>query len=142
MIMRRSLNVLDHCRNTIFSHQIPLAIRRSAWSLFLHELTRINPRTSKPFTPRRALSNVLKWMAGQKAMNSYKTKLTPRESKLVRLLVEGLTQKEMALELGCAHKTVKAHLAHVRKKIGVVSTYQVVAVAVEQGWVIAPRIQD
>ena len=75
-------------------------------------------------------------------MHTYKTKLTPRESRLVRLLVEGLTQKEMALEVGCAEKTVKRHLAQVRVKIGVVSTYQVVAVAVEQGWVVAPRIRE
>lgn len=67
-------------------------------------------------------------------------KLTQQESRIVRLLVEGLTQKEMALELQCAPQTVKFHLRNLRVKINVVSTYQVVAVAIEQGWAHAPKI--
>ncbi len=67
-------------------------------------------------------------------------KLTPQELRIVRLLVEGLTQKEMALELCCTRQTVKLHLRNLRAKLTVVSTYQVVAVAIEQGWAHAPKI--
>lgn len=67
-------------------------------------------------------------------------KLTPQESRVVRLLVEGLTQKEMALELQCTRETITWHMSNLRRKINVVSTYQVVAVAIEQGWAHAPKI--
>jgi DNA-binding CsgD family transcriptional regulator len=73
-------------------------------------------------------------------MQTAQIKLTPQESRIIRLLVEGLTQKEMALELACAPQTVKFHLRNLRIKINVVSTYQVVAVAIEQGWAHAPKI--
>lgn len=73
-------------------------------------------------------------------MQQLTIKLTPQELRVVRLLVEGLTQKEMALEMQCSHRTLKFHLSNLRSKINVVSTYQLVAVAVEQGWAHAPRI--
>lgn len=133
--------MMEEARKIINQQEVPLSIKRSAWILFQHELIRINPVTSKPFTPRRALSNVLKWMAGQKAKQNLK-KLTPTEQRLVRLLVEGLTQKQMALELGCDPVTVKRHFAQIRRKMDLYSTYQVVAVAVERGWVNAPRIDE
>lgn len=116
-------------------------IKRSAWLLFRHELTRTNPSTAKPFTVNRALSNVLKWMAGQKAMQNFR-ELTPREREILAMIVEGLTQNQIALELGCKRVTVKAHLTQIRQKVGAVSTYQLVAIAVERGWVQAPRVDE
>lgn len=116
-------------------------IKRSAWFLFQHELARINPNTARPFTVNRALSNVLKWMAGQKAMQNFRG-LTPREREIVGMIVEGLTQNQIALELGCKRVTVKEHLTRIRQKVGAVSTYQLVAIAVERGWVQAPRVDE
>ena len=120
---------------------MPLAIKRSAWILFKHELSRTNPATTKQYTAHKALSNVLKWMAGQKAMLNFK-QLTPKERELLVLLLEGLTQKQMALELGCELVTVKQHFSRIRRKVGVISTYQVVAVAVARGWVNAPKMEE
>ena len=118
-----------------------MPIKRSAFVLFRHELSRNNPHTSRPFTPHQALLNVLKWMTGQKAMQNFR-QLTPKERELICFLVEGLTQKQMALELGCDPVTIKRHFSQIRRKVGAISTYQVVAVAVERGWVNVPVMEE
>ena len=69
--------------------------------------------------------------------------LTPTQRRLLYLLVvEGFTQKQMALALGVDPVTIKRHFTEIRKRIGVESTYQVVAVAVEIGLVRAPQRKD
>ena len=131
-------------RQTIFAQLAPLSVKRSAWVLYQHELTRIDPRTRKPFTPRRALSNTLKWLAWQATRQDAAMKtITPTQRRILHLLVvEGLTQKQMALALGVETVTIKRHFTEIRKRIGVSSTYQVVAIAVEMGLVSAPQKKD
>lgn len=51
-------------------------------------------------------------------------KLTPRERQVVTLLTTGLSQKEIAHELGIAPGTVYAHVFHAREKTGCFSTVQ------------------
>lgn len=128
----------------IYEQEAPLSIKRSAFGLYEHELDRIDPATSKPFTSRKALANVLRWIAWQKARHDADDKtLTLRQRQLLYLLVvEGLTQKEMALALKISEKTIKRHFENIRQRIGVDSTYQVVALAVEHGWVNAPKLDD
>ncbi len=137
----KTSKTIEEAKRIIDQQEMPLSIKRSAWMLFQHQLDRINPATKKPFTPRKALTNVLKWMAGQKVQQEFR-QLTPRERELVCLLVEGFTQKQMAVEMRCDLVTIKRHFTQIRRKIGAISTYQVVAVAVERGWVNAPRIDE
>ena len=137
--------MMQEAKQTIYAQEeMSLSIKRSAWTLFQHELGHINPATSKPYTPRKALSNVLKWMALQKARQDEALKnLTPTQRKLIYfLVVEGLTQKQMALRMDRELVTIKQHFAQIRTKLGVESLYQVVAVAVERGWVNAPKGHD
>lgn len=44
---------------------------------------------------------------------------TGRERQILRLLVQGMTNKEIAQRLGIAEDTVKKHLHHAYKKLGV-----------------------
>jgi RNA polymerase sigma factor (sigma-70 family) len=44
---------------------------------------------------------------------------TSRERQIVQLLVQGMTNKEIAQRLGIVEDTVKKHLHHVYKKLGV-----------------------
>jgi DNA-binding NarL/FixJ family response regulator len=140
----RSTKILQEAKATIFAQEMPLSIKRSAWALFQHELQRTDPVTSKTFKVRKALSNTLKWMEHQKKrkMAALK-KLTPTQKNILRLLVEkGLTQKEMALQLQRAPRTIKHHMGQIKIKVGMESLYQVVAVAVELGWVSAPQVEE
>jgi DNA-binding NarL/FixJ family response regulator len=45
--------------------------------------------------------------------------LSPREGQILRLLVEGYTNEEMAVQLECACPTVRTHLNHLYRKLQV-----------------------
>ena len=127
-------------QSIIYEQDAPQAIKRSAMVLYQHELGRIDSRTSKLFTPARALSNTLKWIEQQKAKRTMK-RLTPMQRQIVYLLaVEGLNQKQIAYQLKRDRGTIKMHFAQIRRQLGVVSMYQAVAVAVQRGWIVAPNV--
>jgi DNA-binding NarL/FixJ family response regulator len=44
--------------------------------------------------------------------------LTPREQEIVRMVVGGLTNKEIAEQLAIGENTVKSHLTHIFNKVG------------------------
>ncbi len=44
---------------------------------------------------------------------------TTREQEIIQLLMRGMTNKQIAQTLGIAEETVKKHLHHVYKKLGV-----------------------
>jgi DNA-binding NarL/FixJ family response regulator len=59
--------------------------------------------------------------------------LTPRELEVLRLLVEGLSAREVAARLFISEKTVGTHVEHVLSKLNVKSRVQAVAVAFREG---------
>ena len=63
-------------------------------------------------------------------------RLTPREKEIAESVSRGLTNREIAVELGISPETVKRHLATVYDKLGirsrVVLALQVVAHAAKQ----------
>jgi DNA-binding NarL/FixJ family response regulator len=59
--------------------------------------------------------------------------LTPRESEVLRLVGNGLSNKRIALELGISEKTVKAHVGRVLAKLGVADRTQAALLAVRTG---------
>jgi len=52
--------------------------------------------------------------------------LTPREFEVMRLVVTGVLNKQIAVELGTAEKTIKVHRGRVMKKLGIVSVAELV----------------
>ena len=46
-------------------------------------------------------------------------RLSPRERQILRLLVEGYTNEEIARQLQCSYPTVRTHLAHLYRKLNV-----------------------
>jgi DNA-binding NarL/FixJ family response regulator len=56
--------------------------------------------------------------------------LTPSERQIVQLLAEGKTNKEAALALNIAVKTVETHRAHIMRKLGIHSVSDLVRYAV------------
>src|SRR5687767_840497 len=102
----------EFARHTIYAQDALLSVKRSAWVLYRHELNQINPITKRHYTPRKALSNVLRWMTFQKNRGTMAhLELTPMQDKILRLIVlEGLTQKEIALRLGKKRVTIAHHV--------------------------------
>jgi DNA-binding NarL/FixJ family response regulator len=65
--------------------------------------------------------------------------LTPREHEVLELIVGGMANKRIALELGLSEKTVKAHVGHLLAKLGVADRTQAALLAVRTGLVADPR---
>ncbi len=61
--------------------------------------------------------------------------LTTRETEVLRLLAQGLSNKEIARALIIGEKTVKTHVSHILAKLGVVSRTQAVLFAMSSGLV-------
>ncbi|MBV8847496.1 MAG: response regulator transcription factor [Bryobacterales bacterium] len=59
-------------------------------------------------------------------------RLTPREQKVLRCVFEGLSNKEMAYQLGVSQSSVKATLQHLFDKMGVRTRGQLVRIAIER----------
>ena len=67
-----------------------------------------------------------------------KTNLTARESEVLRLLADGLSQAEIAGRLFISSKTVATHIEHILDKLEVRSRAQAVAFAYREGLLEAP----
>lgn len=59
--------------------------------------------------------------------------LTERETEVLRCLAQGYANKEIALSLAIAEKTVKAHVGSILSKLGVNSRTQAALIAVRSG---------
>lgn len=70
-------------------------------------------------------------------------RLSRREGEILTLLVEGRTNKEIALALNLQEITIKVHLRNVYRKIGAANRAQAVRIAMSSGWqppMISPRM--
>jgi FixJ family two-component response regulator len=64
--------------------------------------------------------------------------LTPREFEVLRLVIAGLLNKQIAAELGIEVRTIKTHRGRVMQKMGVVSVAELVRLAQKAGVTPAP----
>ena len=60
--------------------------------------------------------------------------LTPRESEILVLLAEGLSNRGIGNSLGISEGTVKVHVKAILRKLGVASRVAAAVLAVEHGW--------
>jgi DNA-binding NarL/FixJ family response regulator len=59
--------------------------------------------------------------------------LTPREREVLRLIVEGLTNKEIAARLQISAATAKNHVLHIANKLGASDRTQAAVAAIRLG---------
>src|SRR5215831_12742079 len=103
----------------------------------------------KPFSDEELLSAVAKALArsaedqrqhGEVVESRARlAKLTPREFEVLRLVIAGLLNKQIAAELGITLRTIKTHRARVMQKMGVVSVAELVRLAHKAGVGSEPR---
>jgi len=85
----------------------------------ISEFSRIRPRQATPPTALAALRE-----------------LTPRETEVLRLIAEGLSNPEIAARLVVTEETVKTHVSRVLGKLGLRDRTQAVVTAYESGLVV------
>jgi DNA-binding NarL/FixJ family response regulator len=68
-----------------------------------------------------------------KAVERDSGELTGREIQVLALLAKGRTRKEIGHELGISAKTVEYHRSRIARKLGMTTTAQLIAYAVEHG---------
>jgi DNA-binding NarL/FixJ family response regulator len=90
----------------------------------ISEFSRIRPRQAAPPTAMAALRE-----------------LTPRETEVLRLIAEGLSNPEIAARLVVTEETVKTHVSRVLGKLGLRDRTQAVVTAYESGLVV-PRSRE
>jgi NarL family two-component system response regulator LiaR len=61
--------------------------------------------------------------------------LTPREQEVLRLVVEGFANKQIARRLAITEKTVKTHVSSILQKLGVADRTAAAVLAIRQGLV-------
>jgi two-component system nitrate/nitrite response regulator NarL len=86
----------------------------------------------KPFDPDELLARARR-LLGPAGTESTLARLTDREREVLGLLLDGLTQKQIAEELVISPKTVGTHIQNVLIKLGVHSRAQAVALAHREG---------
>jgi FixJ family two-component response regulator len=59
--------------------------------------------------------------------------LTPRENEILRYIITGMLNKQIALKLDIAEKTVKVHRGRIMEKLGVASVAELVRLAEKVG---------
>ena len=86
---------------------------------------------------------VLEHMADEKRLKTSRElplqEVTPRETQVLQLAAEGLSNKEIAARLSIAEKTAKNHVANIFSKLQVNDRTQAVVYAMQHGLVQLPR---
>jgi DNA-binding NarL/FixJ family response regulator len=65
--------------------------------------------------------------------------LSDREMDILQLITRGMSNKQVALELGISHQTVKNHMTSILRKLAVNDRTQAAVYALRKGWI---RLQD
>jgi DNA-binding NarL/FixJ family response regulator len=65
--------------------------------------------------------------------------LSDREMEILALITRGMSNKQVAVELGISHQTVKNHITSILRKLAVNDRTQAAVIALRKGWV---RLQD
>jgi two-component system nitrate/nitrite response regulator NarL len=77
-------------------------------------------------TELRRYASAQRAAAEKSPINEKLSSLTPREKEIVRLIVSGATNKQVAAELDISERTVKGHLSNIFQKLGVTDRLKLV----------------
>lgn len=91
-----------------------------------------------PSITRRLIAEFAKLRPLPRPMSAMLETLTVRETEVLRLVAEGLSNAELAARLVVSEETVKTHVSRLLSKLGVRDRVQAVVIAYESGMVV-PR---
>lgn len=120
-------------------HVIPLltagAIGYLPKTVSLNELLEAMRATGRgeSVLPPSVASVVVRHLAGAPERAS-EADLTPREMEVLRLVAHGLSNQQIAHQLGLSVRTVEAHLTHIYTKLDVSSRTEAALLARQKGW--------
>jgi RNA polymerase sigma factor (sigma-70 family) len=89
-----------------------------------------------PAVTRRLISEFARLRPRPEALPAALAALTPRETQVLRLVAEGLSNVEIAARLVVTEETVKTHVSRVLSKLGLRDRTQAVVTAYESGLVV------
>jgi PAS domain S-box-containing protein len=105
-----SLGIRGYLTNTLSAEQFTQAIRAVSKDEIWAEI--------------KIITNVLTRLLPSKKSKSALSNLTKREDEIVKLVVQGRSNKQISRELFVSENTVKAHLVNIFKKLGVSNRLQ------------------
>lgn len=114
-----ALGAAGYLSKAASADQLVDAIRRAAAGEPLWSREELRRMTGALSTPRESME--------------LEAPLTRREGEVLKQLAVGLSNKEIALALGISYETVKEHVQHLLRKIGVADRTQAAVWAVRQG---------
>ena len=139
------LSGYEVCRALKFEHGSGVAVmflsgqRTESYDRVAGLLVGADDYVIKPYAPDELLARVRSLQLRARPLGpSVRATLTRRESEVLRLLSQGLTQHEIASRLSIKPKTVGTHIEHVLQKLGVHSRAQAVAVAFRDDMAVVP----
>jgi DNA-binding NarL/FixJ family response regulator len=68
--------------------------------------------------------------------------LTPREMEILKLVVQGMSNRKIAYHLGISHQTVKNHMTAILRKLGAAGRTEAAVSALRRGWIPLRRRQS
>jgi DNA-binding NarL/FixJ family response regulator len=90
------------------------------------------------WAPRRVLSKLIHNLRAQRndldRFDKIQPKITPREEDVLRFLIKGWTNKEIAQALGVDEITVKVHISHLLKKLDLKNRCQIISHLIYHHW--------
>jgi DNA-binding NarL/FixJ family response regulator len=89
-----------------------------------------------PAITRRLIAEFARLRPRQPARLERLATLTPRETEILALVAEGLSNQEIAGRLVLSDETVKTHVSHVLRKLALRDRAQAVVAAYESGLVV------
>jgi DNA-binding NarL/FixJ family response regulator len=89
-----------------------------------------------PTVTRRLVAEFARMRAGRRERDPALQSLTTRETQVLRLIAEGLSNPEIATRLVVGEETVKSHVSRVLGKLGLRDRTQAVVMAYESGLVV------
>ncbi len=89
--------------------------------------------------PRRVVATFIERATARRHPPRTTPKISPRQRQVLRLLVSGCSNREIAEELGVIEQTVKAHVAQLLRKIGVPNRTALTVHAVTKSLLGAPE---